>query len=453
MTAPRQRLLGAALLAMLSAGCALQPTQPLPAPAPEVPATAQPAAPEPPAPPATTITEPRSHPESPWPRLRERFVFDPCNGGPSVLRWAHRYTASPQRFATTLDDAMPFLLLVTDEIVRLDLPGEFAMLPFVESDYRPLPGHRDDAAGMWQLMGATARAAGATVTRDYDERLDPGASTRAALGLIARYHEQFGDWRLADVAYNGGEYRARKLLGDREPGPLDAKESRVVDHDLNTRDHFARLLALSCIVADPGRFDTRLPEPSDDDHIVRVDLPGAMDLRLAARLSGVDIDTLRRYNAAWRSMAMRGNAPVLWLPATRVQRFEDDSAEIPQAWWADWRLQRIRHADTLAAAAASTGFPAELLATANGLDIDASLDSDQMLLLPGADDAGTDPAAGSPPGKSDAATRTHVIRGGDTLSGIARRYHVPVARLQRLNPGVKPDRLRPGDALRVPGNS
>ncbi len=44
----------------------------------------------------------------------------------------------------------------------------------------------------------------------------------------------------------------------------------------------------------------------------------------------------------------------------------------------------------------------------------------------------------------------HVVRRGDTLSGIAARYRVPVSRLRRRN-RVRGDRIRIGQRLRIPG--
>src|SRR5690606_13345789 len=78
-------------------------------------------------------------PGSVWQRLRTRFALGGCAYSDAVLREARHYTRSSQHFSATWQAAMPSLLLVLQEIERHDLPGEFALLPYVESNYRSLP--------------------------------------------------------------------------------------------------------------------------------------------------------------------------------------------------------------------------------------------------------------------------------------------------------------------------
>ncbi|MFZ1391927.1 MAG: transglycosylase SLT domain-containing protein, partial [Dokdonella sp.] len=143
---------------------------------------------------------------STWERLRQRFVLSGCNDSDTVLKQAQHLTAAPDRFSLAWQQAMPFLQIVVDEIERRGLPGEIALLPYVESRYQQLPGKAGGPAGMWQLMAPTARGHGVHVSATYDGRLDPFESTRAALDLIERLDREFADWRLASMAYNAGEY-------------------------------------------------------------------------------------------------------------------------------------------------------------------------------------------------------------------------------------------------------
>jgi membrane-bound lytic murein transglycosylase D len=373
--------------------------------------------------------------------LRTRFELADCDYRPQVMRWARRYTASPRRFAAGWERAMPFFLIVVDELERRNLPGEFAMLPYVESGYEPIPSRGDRPAGMWQLMPDTAREEGLVVSADYDGRLDIPASTTAALSLIERYQKQFGDWRLADMAFNSGEYRVKRLLRGRDAHALSAAELGRLAFNPITHDHLDRLLALSCVVADPARFGVTLPEPEPGKQLKTIILQSGMDVRLAARLAGIDPADMKRLNAAYRHHRMVAGPPYeLLMPADRVERFQSAAQAIPVALWNDWREQRAARTSGLASWAAEVGIPVAVLAAANAVGESTTIAPSTRLLLPGRD-AETDDAP--------SITATHVVKPGDTLTGIAHRYNVSLAQIRRLNPGIDGRRLHPGDRLRV----
>ncbi len=73
--------------------------------------------------------------------------------------------------------------MVDATLEQYNLPYDIRYLPFVESSYNPATYSRAGAAGMWQIMPATARNLGLELNAAIDERLDPEASTHAA----ARY--------------------------------------------------------------------------------------------------------------------------------------------------------------------------------------------------------------------------------------------------------------------------
>ncbi|MET0229816.1 MAG: lytic transglycosylase domain-containing protein, partial [Rhodanobacteraceae bacterium] len=230
------------------AACTTEPARTaLPAPPsepPPAPTISSPFASPPTTPPRVSTTS-RPGPIAPWSRIRDRFAMTGCDYRPQVMRWAKRYTASPRRFEASWERALPFVLIVIDELERRNLPGEFAMLPFVESGYEPVAARGDRPAGMWQIDADTARGEGLLITADYDGRLDPAMSTTAALSLIERYQKEFGDWRLADMAFNSGEYRVRNLLRGRDAHTLSAAELGTLAFNPVTHDHLDRLLALA----------------------------------------------------------------------------------------------------------------------------------------------------------------------------------------------------------------
>lgn len=382
---------------------------------------------------------------SPWAYLRTTFAMQGCDYRPEVQRWARHYTQGSHAFVASWKHALPFLLLVTNELKRRDLPGEFALLPYLESNYQPLSTHGDRPAGMWQLVPDTAREAGLTVTADYDGRLDALASTTAALDLLEHYFREFADWRLADMAFNSGEFRVRKLLGERDARELSADQLAGLAFNRITHQHLDRLLALACIVDNPQRFGVTLPEPVEDDRLDVVALDAGMDLRLAARFSQLDVDDVQRFNAAYRHNRMSTTATHrLLLPATRVPHFRAVADTVPTALWNDWREQRAARTSGIGSWAAQLGIPVAVLAAANAIDVDTTIMPSTQLLLPGHESEAPHHAREA----NGQSARTHVIVAGDTLSGIAHRYSIPLERLKRMNPHAK-GTLHLGDKLRL----
>ncbi|HEX7112998.1 MAG TPA: LysM peptidoglycan-binding domain-containing protein [Mizugakiibacter sp.] len=433
-----RRLLAAAAPVALLAACAQAPMR---APAPPPSSTPAPEGVVH-APPTPTVPSPA--PDA-WERLRRSFAMDDCDADADVAAWAQRYTAAPDRFEAQLQAALPLLRYVQAQAEAAGVPGEFVLLPWVESEYRALPGARNGPAGVWQIMPRTARALGLEVRRDYDGRLDVSASTQAALQLLRRYDDDFHDWRLADMAFNTGEYRIRQLV--REHGVPDAAPA-IPDLPVGriTREHLTRLLAMACIVRDPARFDVELPRLDDASRLTLVTLDAPIDLRVAARLAGMPLDALRALNPGYRHprMPASGVPHHLLLPQDRAERFQDAYALADAPHWSDWADAQLRAPTTLQALAARGDIPATALAAANAVDADAPLAAGRTLLLPHALLA----LANAQLAAVDAPAPTHTTQPGESLWSIARRYHVGVDDLRAWN-GLKGDALRPGRVLRL----
>ena len=77
---------------------------------------------------------------------------------------------------------------------------------------------RQRPAGLWQFIALTARNHDVAMRTGYDGRLSPVDSTQAAVRYLKTLHGMFaGDWRLAVMAYNAGEYRVFGALDAQRP--------------------------------------------------------------------------------------------------------------------------------------------------------------------------------------------------------------------------------------------
>jgi membrane-bound lytic murein transglycosylase D len=83
------------------------------------------------------------------------------------------------------------------------LPLELAYLPHVESSFNPRAYSKVAAAGLWQFTRSTGRQF-LTINETVDERLDVYLATEAAASFLKENHRQLNSWPLALTAYNYG---------------------------------------------------------------------------------------------------------------------------------------------------------------------------------------------------------------------------------------------------------
>ena len=125
------------------------------------------------------------------------------------------------------------------------IPEEFSVLCIVESAANSRARSKAGALGLWQLMPATARDYGLTVTTTRDDRFDPVKSTKAAAKHISRLYRVFGDWALTFMAYNCGEGALQKAIAA-NGGKTDC-ESLFKKVPRETRDYLPALLSIMYI--------------------------------------------------------------------------------------------------------------------------------------------------------------------------------------------------------------
>ncbi len=322
-----------------------------------------------------------------------------CNADPSIVEWATRYTRNSELFEKTLRQALPRLVYVQHVASQYRVAGEFVLLPWVESHYRPVPAREHHAAGMWQIMPITARSLGLRVDRHYDGRLDMPVATHAVMKLLEQYHDRFHDWRVADYAYNAGEFRLRKLI--REHG-MPADEPVIPDLPVHriTREHLIKLLAVACVIREPERFQVSLPILPDTERLVQTRVAHSMTVARAADLAGMSVQALRRLNSAFGGDKIDvGAAPYLMLPASHADRFR---------------------------------------AT---VEASSNMEADDSAVQTATASNGT---AGS--GHQH---ETHVVRSGESLWQIARDYSTSVTHLEQLNGLSDEQAIQPGQVLEL----
>lgn len=219
-----------------------------------------------------------------WVHMRESFALDHHIDNPRVRYWIEWYQQHPDAIDRYMKDARPWLYHVFHEVDARHVPGEIALLPFIESGYNPKARNISGASGMWQLTPQAATEVGLTLSRDYDPRNDPLESTHAALDYFQWLSDNWfdDDWVLMLAVYNAGVGRVNKAI-------RQANTRNYFDLPLptETRLYVPRLLALAAIIDAPEHYGIRLPDIPNEPMFksIRVARPVSLDSLSSTELS------------------------------------------------------------------------------------------------------------------------------------------------------------------------
>ncbi|EHY30949.1 LysM peptidoglycan-binding domain-containing protein [Sutterella parvirubra] len=400
---------------------------------------------------ASPAAEEDSIPGDVWERIRRGFAI-PDLASPAVDRWLRFYTRDPAYLRRMADRAGQYLYDIVENVEARGMPMELALLPFVESAFQPEALSKAKAAGLWQFMPATGNDYSLNQNLWRDDRQDVLQSTRAALDYFEYLHGMFGDWQLALAAYNWGEGSVSRAIARAK------RAGRAADYahlrmPRETADYVPKLEAIKRIIENPSKYGIELPDVGNEPFFVTITKPRDIDTKTAAELAGMPLEEFRALNPSYKlPVIVASHNNVMLLPADRVDYFIDNLAS-----WMDsgqplsrWSTYKLQQGETLAALAERAGMSESFLREVNGIPKGRQVLPNSTLLI--LSDAGDDISADD----ADARLRlspqttwrrvTYRVRPGDTLSTIARRWHITMKSIVTAN-RLRSDRLRAGQRL------
>lgn len=287
-----------------------------------------------------------------------------------------------QNFRRGLERAGAWRPQIERMLSEAELPNELAALPHVESSFDPGALSKSGAVGLWQFMRSTARLY-IRVDDRVDERLDPLASTGAAIEYFRGAHQRLESWPLAVVAYNhgvNGMARARAELGTTDIVHV-LRSYQAPSFKFASRNFYPSFLAALEVERRAEEFFGRVATDAQwrtCDATIHADV--AID-RLAS-LSGHSVQVLKALNPALRPAVWAGKSRV---PAGYVLRLPAETAPDP-AQSASVPFYIVKPGDTLTRISVTSGMPVQEIAALNELVRPDRINVGQRLqLTPGFD--------------------------------------------------------------------
>ncbi len=301
-----------------------------------------------------------------------------------------------ERFGAWLQRMPRYEPLIRARLARQGLPGDLLYLALIESGFSNSATSRARAVGMWQFMPSTGRSYGLRVDRWVDERRDPVKATDAAARHLNDLRTRFGSLYLAAAAYNAGGGKVSRGLRKLGDGADDVAE----DEDMTSDSTFFLL------------YDSRYLRRETKDYVPKL---------IAAALIAKEPE---KY----------GFARPEPLPP-----FAYDSIIVPDATGLDV-VARLAGTDVATLRELNPQF----------LRLITPPGARAMIRLPLGSAAATTAEYADLPANRRVTFKEHVVRSGETLGHIARKYGVAVADIRAANHNVAPDRLRLNMTLIIP---
>jgi membrane-bound lytic murein transglycosylase D len=358
------------------------------------------------------------------------------------------------------------------------LPRELAWLPLIESGYKVSALSKARALGLWQFIASTGHRFGLKRNLYIDERMDPIKSTQAAIGYLKELHHLFGDWTTVLAAYNCGEYRVLRVISSQKINYLDNFWDLYEKLPQETARYVPRFLATLHILKNPHQYGLDQIKPEDPFDFETISVTRQVKLKDIAERLEISEEELRSLNPELRYHVLPDDAYELRVPPGKgnllLAALEDiplsskpqdadksaddrtsDAHQAKNSRIAD--THRVKKGETLPAIAKKYRIDVQTLTRANGLKKNSHLRAGQVLDIPRADVAAAATISPAKPAKLAAAPSkqtetTHVVKAGDSVYNIARRYNTTASRIMALNK-INNDNLQIGQKIRIPSGS
>jgi len=348
---------------------------------------------------------------------------------------ADRYRT--KHFLRVLENGNRFIPVLRSMLREAEIPDAFLYLAMAESNFAPLAYSSARAVGIWQFMPYTGRKFGLKIDLYVDERRDPVKSTKAAIAYLKYLHKRFGKWYLAAIAYNCGEGRVSKAI--KRAGTDDLailldkrkryipRESRIYIRKIMMMEHLSN--STNFIIGHDAGY---LMNRGSTHTFAKVKVKGGTTISNIADSIGMSYKELKSYNPHLKY----GFVPPskenyhLYIPYGKQTQFAQNFD--PKKDNGRFYIHNIKKGDSLYSIGKRYGVSYKVIKDFNRLKSNI-LRINKKLVIP----------------VLRPTTRNYIIRSGDTIGKISRKFNVNINTILRVN-NKKSSMVRIGEKLVIP---
>jgi membrane-bound lytic murein transglycosylase D len=410
----------------------------------------------------------------------------PVSVNKAVLQWIDYFQGRGRpHMERYLSRSTRYAPIMKEILKKEGLPEDLIYIALIESGFSSTAHSHANAVGYWQFIRGTGKRYNLQIDSYVDERRDFVKATQAAADYFKGLYNLFGVWYLAIASYNVGENRVKGLVmkyHTRDFWQL-ARENKLPDETIN---YVPKFLAARLIAKEPEKYGFTDIDYQPPLAFTEVEFNTSIDIRKLAQGMNLDYDDLRDLNPSYkRGVAFeKGGKLKLRVPpgteALALAAAPAASAGSPRVYVADedYNYYRVRRGDTIATIARKFNTSQSQIRELNKIGNRSMLSVGRRIRVPAENVAGLTKqkvdvrkpatpvtksvqlAAATAQVKSPSVSRSpqnqlktrkvHIVRKGENLIEIARKYRVSPRAIADHNNLRSKSSINVGARLEIP---
>lgn len=384
-----------------------------------------------------------------------------------VKRFIELYTVQRRKLTSRmLGLSYIYFPLFEEKLDKYNMPLELKYLAMIESALNPTAGSRMGAKGLWQFMYATGKQYGLKSNTLVEERYDPLKATDAACRCMRDLYNKYHDWFLVLAAYNAGPGNVNKAI---------VRAHGVMDYwaiwpylPKETQSYVPSFIAVNYVVSYAAEHNIYPLNPGL--LMSGTDTVWVCDVLTFAQLNqsiGAPLEDLRTFNPQYVKEiipATDSTPSVLRLPtpyalqfvekedaiyAFKTQEMIDKEKILKEVKEVSNRtVHTVKKGETLASIAKKYHISVSNLKKWNNIKKDVIHVGQRLTIYSSGGPMASSSSQTKAKATSSSSPKYHVVKSGETLHSIAKKYNTTVANLKKWN-NLKSDKISVKQKLRV----